>query len=228
MFNFTVHNPNNIMVTNGDIYTVPIGVRCASALACKYANIRKFSLPFDWTFPLFPSKVKDVLKNDFKDYIPDVNNDVFVNKYNIVLAHFNPNKQEGIEEYNRRIQRFNAIMTETHKKKYFVYINEDYLYDPEYRKDEFNDKIFNEMLDLENFIKTKYPGIKYTILYLNFRKENIPPNSNIINFVLHSDKFYDDCIIAPYENLRNFCGGILALLFGSQLNIGYHFSEFYN
>ena len=54
-----------------------------------------------------------------------------------------------------------------HKKLYFIYINEDYIYDIKYHKNEFNDNIFNEILELESFIKDKYINIDYYILISN-------------------------------------------------------------
>jgi hypothetical protein len=194
---------------NKDINDVP------NALACKYANIRKFSLPFDWNIPLFPNKIQKILENNFDDFIPDVKNNIFNNKYGVHLAHFNSNINDGIDEYKRRIDRFNNIINQS-KKIYFVYINEDYLYDEVYRRDDFNDNIFNEMLELEKFIKDKYINIDYNILYFNFKHHNIPTNSNIINIVLHSTNLYDEECPEAYE-LRPYCGKILAHLFNTNL-----------
>lgn len=217
MFSHTIHNPNNFVISK-DYDIIPFGHRCTSALAAKFANIRKFSLPFDWTSPLLPSNIKRILINNFADFIPDVRNDFFKNKYNIVLSHFDPNINNGIEQYKRRIERFKFIIN-TPKKKYFIYINEDYLYEPAFRRDDINDNIFNEMLDLERYLKKKYAQIDYNILYFNFKKHNIPNDSNIINIILKTDKLYDNYIIAPYDKLRVYCGKILADLFNTHLTI---------
>jgi hypothetical protein len=189
--------------------------------------MRKFSLPFDWTIPLFPSKIQKVLDNNFEDYIPDVKNGVFVNKYDFELAHFNEDIDKGIEEYKRRIERFRDIIKHP-KKIYFVYINEDYFYDEEYRLNDFNDNIFNEMLELEKFIRNKYIGIDYNILYFNFKHHNIPSDSNIINVILHSTDVYNTRRASPYEDFRNFCGKILSEIFNTHLNTGYDESVFNN
>ena len=226
MFSYKINNPNNFSIT-GDCYVIPFGHRCSSALACKYANMRKFSLPFDWTIPLFPSKIQKVLDNDFEDYIPDVKNGVFVNKYDFELAHFNEDIDKGIEEYKRRIERFRDIIKHP-KKIYFVYINEDYFYDEEYRQNDFNDNIFNEMLELEKFIRNKYIGIDYNILYFNFIHHNIPSDSNIINVILHSIEVYNTRRASPYEDFRNFCGKILSEMFNTHLHTGYDESVFNN
>ena len=226
MFSYVINNPNNFIIDD-DYNVIPFGHRCSSALACKYANIRKFSLPFDWNIPLFPNKIQKVLENNFEDFIPDVYNGIFQNKYGFVLEHFNPNINNGVEEYKRRIDRFIDIMNQP-RKKYFIYINEDYLYDNSYRQDELNDNIFNEMLELEKFIKDKYINIDYNILYFNFKHHNIPTNSNIINIVLHTTNLYDTPNNAPYEDLRNYCGKILAELFNTNCNLGYDCNVFNN
>ena len=226
MFSCTVNNPNQFIIKTDNFIPIPFGHRCTSGLACKYANIRKFSLPFDWTIPLFPSKIKKVLENDFQDFIPDVHNKVFKNIYDFELVHFNPDTDKGIEEYKRRIHRFQEIMKST-TKIYFIYMNEDYLFDKEYRVDEFNDKIFNEMLDLEVFLKEKYPHLDFNILYFNFKSHDVPANSNIINFILHTPNVYDDGANAPYEMLRSYYGYLLSQLFNTPLTCGYSEETFY-
>jgi hypothetical protein len=113
-------------------------------------------------------------------------------------------------------------------KKYFIYINEDYLFDNAYRKDEFNDKIISEMLDLEIFLKDKYPCIDYNIIYFNFRAEHIPTSSKIMNIILKTDQVFDNADKSPYEKLRSYCGKILSELFNTEFKPGYDMSVFYN
>jgi hypothetical protein len=108
-----------------------------------------------------------------------------------------------------------------------VYINEDYFYDEKYRQNDFNDNIFNEMLELEKFIRNKYANIDYNILYFNFIEHNIPADSNIINIVLNSTNIYNNTN-SPYEELRNFCGKILSELFNTDLLPGYDKNVFNN
>jgi len=226
MFSYVINNPNNFVIKN-DYVVIPIGHKCASALACKYANIRNFSLPFDWVSPLFPNKIQKVLENNFDDFIPDVYNGIFYNKYGFILYHFNSNINNGVEEYKRRINRFINIINQP-KKIYFVYINESYLYDNSFRQDEFNDNIFNEMLEFEKFITNKYINIDYNILYFNFKHHNIPTNSNIINIVLHSTNLYDTYDSSSCEGLRHYCGKILTELFTTNLTLGYNANDFNN
>jgi len=228
MFSHTINNPNNLVVDDygNEITVIPFGHRCTSALACKYSNIRKYSLPFDWIMPLFPNKIKNILENNFDDFIPDVRKEVISNKYDVTFHHFNSDHDKGIEEHNRRIERFTKIINDN-KKKYFVYINEDYLYDANYRDDVFNNNAFNEMLELEKYLKSKYINIEYTILYLDFEHHEIPSNSNIINVVLNSTKVYNNRNVSPYEDFRNYCGKILSELFNTTLTLdGYNSSIF--
>jgi hypothetical protein len=215
MFSHTINNPNNFVIET-DYHIIPSGSKCCSALACKFANLRKFSLPFDWSIPVFPAKIQKVLENNFDDFIPDVRNRKFKNKYGIGISHFNPNIDMGIEEYKRRIIRFNDIINQP-KKIYFVYINEEYLYNRSYRTDKFNEVIFNQMLEFEKFIKNKYTNINYNILYFNFIQHNIPAHSNIINIVLQTDKLYTVTQESPYNEFRIYCGKILAELFNTNI-----------
>jgi len=217
MFSHDIYNPNNF-VTSKDYDIIPIGHRCSSAIACKFANIRKFSLPFDWNIPLFPNKIIKVLENNFDDFIPDVHKGIYKNKYGIHLAHFDRNISNGIEQYERRIKRFNFII-KTPKKKYFIYINEDFLYDVNYRRDELNASVFNELLNLEQFIKKKYTNIDYNIIYLNFKQHVIPTDSNIINIILHSSTLYDTYIDSEVAQFRIYCAKILADLFKTELKL---------
>lgn len=225
MFSYIINNPNNFVIKN-DYLIIPFGHRCSSALACKYANIRKFSLPFDWGRPYFPSVIQKVLENNFDGFTDFTYTGKYTSnlRYNFGSTHFNANTPEALK---RRIDRFNDCITQP-KKIYFVYINEDYLYNNSYRENEFNDNIFNEMLELEKFITNKYINIDYNILYFNFKHHNIPTNSNIINIVLHTTNLYDTDNGAPFEDLRNYCGQILAELFNTKLTLGYSVKDFEN
>ena len=213
-------NPNIIINNTEDYYVIPFGHRCSSALAIKYASLRKMSLPFDWAFLCFPEKIKNVLENNFKDFIPDVHNNIFGNKYDFWLSHFNNNIDEGIKQYERRIERFKKII-KGDTKMYFVYINEDYLFDEKYREKEFNDNIFSQMLELELYLKKKYLKINYNILYFNFLEHKIPKESNIINIVLNTNITYNQIPGSPYETLRTYCGKILSIIFKSEFKPGY-------
>lgn len=222
MYSHTIHYSNPFVIEN-DSFIVPFGIRCTSALACKFANIRKCSLPFDWVTPLFPNKIQKILENNFEDFIPDVHHGIFHNKYDITLTHFNPNIDTGVEEYKRRMERFNNMMNQS-KKIYFIFINEDYLYDEKYREDEFNNTMFHEMLELEQFMKKQYTTINYHILYFNFKHHIIPTDSNIINIELHTTMYGTNYI----EEFRLYCGQILAELFNTIISYGYSEAIFHN
>ena len=67
-----------------------------------------------------------------------------------------------------------------------------------------------------------------SILYFDFKHHNIPINSNIVNIVLHTTKFYNKSSGSPYEPLRIYCGKILAELFNTNLDPGYNAKFFKN
>jgi len=222
MFSYTINNSNNLKITNHNYHVIPFGHRCGTAISCIYANIRKFALPFDWGIPWFPSTIHKVLQNNFDgiyDFTYHENSHNCINKtYNIGTQHFN-NLNEYVIKLTRRVNRWNHILQDPSHHIYFVYINEDYLYDPNYRTNKFNEKNFKEMVELECFLKQKYINLDYTILYFNFVKHDIPINSKIINIVLQSEIIYDKSIDSPFEKLRIFCGEILSNLFHTDLNV---------
>jgi hypothetical protein len=217
MFTYKINNPNNLKIENNNSIVIPFGMRCTPAIVCKWAQLRKIALPFDWTIPTLPDKIKNVLENNFDEFIPDIPRTYF-NKYGIGLAHFNKNIPEGIEQYKRRIDRFNNIINSSNKK-YFIYINEDYLFDTKYRVEDFNQKMFKDMLELEIFIKEKYTNIDYTIIYFNFTEEKIPSNSNIFNIAINTSQYFELASAAPYHEFRIFCAKILAELFNTEYKL---------
>jgi hypothetical protein len=221
MFSYSINNPNNFVIQKTDYNVIPIGNKCATAIACNYANIRKMSLPFDWIVT-FPNQIQQILENNFHDFIPDVHNKVFSTKYKFVHIHFNPDVDTGIEECKRRIERFNVIINQP-TKIYFFYIHEAWLYNDKHREDQFNNNIFNKMLALEVFLKQKYTHIDYNILYFNFKHHNIPTNSNIINIVLHTTNVYDNAKDdAKRRQFLRFCAQIITKLFDTKLTLEGH------
>lgn len=216
MFSYTINNPNNLVINNNNFHAIPIGYRCSTAIACKYAKIRNFSLPFDWGIPWNPTKIQTILENDFQNFcnFESINNsNIMYNKtYDFQSGHFTNENNVLNETFHRRIDRFNNIMNES-TKKYFIHINEDFIYSTYHKTYEFCNNIFNELLEFEDFIKKKYTNIEYNILYFDFNKHNIPKNSNIINIVLNSNVIYNTVHESPYEEFRMYCGQILSELF---------------
>ena len=225
LFSHDLINPNNLIIDKENSDFIPFGRRCTSAIACNEAKLRVFSLPFDWVAPLFPYKIHNVLKENFNDFFPDRTGRTrfgrrkLMNKYGIKFPHYPKNKTMGDQQLTRRIDRFNEIMVNS-KKKYFIYIDEDYFYHEEFRTKEFNDTIFNDMLNLEVFLKNKYENLDYCILYFNFVDITIPQDSKIIQIKLHSHNHYNCTTEALKKRIervinrfRGYCGELLGELF---------------
>ena len=210
-----IYNPNSIVLNFEKYFVIPFGPRCTSAMITKFACLRKISLPFDWCAMIYPQMIKDVIENNFNNFIPNVKNNIFCNKYNFTLHHFNSDIEEGINEYTRRIERFRNLMN-VKDKIYFIYVNEDYLYNINFRNINFNNDIFNQMLELESYLKNKYVNLNYTILYFDFIKHDIPKESNIINIVLESNIYYNEEKRKIYRMFRNYCGKLLSEMFKTK------------
>ncbi len=226
MFSHVINNPNNVELDIKDVNVIPIGYQCGAALACKYANIRKLSLPFDWLYPLTPNKIRSVLENNFDNFIPDIKNGINYNAYDIKFIHFNHNIDVGIEDLKRRIIRIQHMLN-SNKKIYFIYVQDEYYFNSKHRNKEFDDNLFQEFLDFEYFIRNKYQNINYNILYINFNKHNIPMNSNIIEFVVTTDIFYDGDHTQKIFDFREYCGIILSEIFKTNTSFGHNHDIFY-
>jgi len=225
-FTHSLANPNDLIIAKDDFHCVPFGNSCSSALACKYAGIRKASLPFDWAARTTPRKIKEVLESDFSDFIPDVHNNIFINKYDLSLPHFNPIVDDGIKETNRRIHRLLDILGST-TKIYFVYVNDAYLVNGNYRQSHYTDTFFREMVDLELFLKKKFSAIDLVILFFDFKNHALPEDSNIVEFVINPSQLYDSDSMFAAEALRKHIGHTLAELFDTRFKAGFSGDEFY-
>jgi len=199
---------------------IPFGSRCTSAVVCHYAQLLKESLPFDWTIPLLPCKTQQILEQDFKDFIPsNIGEKGANNKYGVGLAHFSAHEshQDGINIYNLRIDRFQALLnSSTHK--YFVYVNEDYLYKSEYRNEHFNKQTFEEMLLLEGYLKGRYPHFTFNILYFDFVQHDIIENSSIVPFFIKTGKYWSEGVHSNYSSFRKYIGKVLSELFNTEFD----------
>jgi len=221
MFSYTEHVASKKIkfVPTNNYTIIPFGHRCTSAIACKMAGLRNFSLPFDWINSGYPYKLQHVMMKDFKNYIPDEyqdNQEAVMNKYDILLAHVNKNRDAGVTEYERRIERFRNIMKDD-STKYFVCIYEDYLYNTMHRKKYYHNNVFNGILEFEKYYKTNY-GDNFNIIWFDFIKHKIPDDSNIILYVVDPDKLYDDFEGSSYGAFREFCGMTLQKIFNTTFS----------
>lgn len=195
-----------------DFRVIPIGLRCTSAIATKSAGLRQCSLPFDWLDKAYPIKVRNVLEADFADFIPDVYQGQFINKYEIHFPHFNPDLEKGIQECVRRMDRFRSML-QTESMIFFVYVNEDYLYNPMFRDPYVNQKMFEHMEEVDALLASKVCH-QYKILYIDFvQHESNSDTSHIESIVLKSTQYYACEEDAPFHDYREMCGRLLSRYF---------------
>ena len=202
-----------------DAVFFPIGHKCSSAMALNVVGMRHFSLPFDWCEHLFPKKVIEIFEDNFEKFIPDddlvcVNTDwgyYHKNKYDVHISHIDIGKiAETIASYKRRILRAIDLLNGT-KTLLFLYINEGYLWNKDFRDEDFNKKTFEELVELDTYIKTRYPELKYKILFIDFVKHDVPPTSNIVNMIVKSTHLYDVHIDNIVSEFRIHCSKLLHL-----------------
>jgi hypothetical protein len=220
MYTHTFNNPNNIKIN--DLYNydiVPIGNRCYTASSCIRANLRVYSLPFDWICHTLPSTLKEILENDFNGFIPDVINSSFINKYDISFPHFDEDIDKGILDTTRRIERFKTLLKSS-PKIYFIHLSFDYIIDKSWQTNEFNHNLMSNFVDLDYFLRKKYPHLNYTLIVFTFKKyDYLPRDSNIFQIVLtcnepyNFDSFDEKKFTKMTHELIEHCGNILKQLF---------------
>lgn len=205
---------------NTDKYVVvPFGHRCTSAIACKMAGLRSFSLPFDWINSGYPRKLHNVMRHNFIDFVPSEyqdNQEAVMNKYDILLAHVNKNRDEGVEQYNRRIQRFREVM-QSDKLVIFVSIYEDYLYNQMHRDEEYHNDVFQGLIETEQFCK-RIRNPPCLFIHIDFVERKVPKDSNIVQVIVKPDKLYDSFEESSYGGFREYCGQILQKVFDSSFS----------
>lgn len=155
---------------------IPIGVDCGMANFLKKYKLRNCALPFDWVVSY--TGVSNCICNDFNLFTNPLNNNK--NIYDIYFVHdFNhENINDDTEKYNRRIQRFKNILTETTEEVIFCRKGHAYHHHKE------NNIVANEIEETEKLntiIKYQYPLLKYKIILILVCGNCIGHNEKITN-----------------------------------------------
>lgn len=93
---------------------IPCGIDCGLTGLLKKYNLRHFSLPFDWSVSY--GGIFNIIKNDFKEFIPTNNNKI--NKfYNYTFLH--NDFPEDSEKIKRRCKRLLDLLETTKEEVIF-------------------------------------------------------------------------------------------------------------
>lgn len=174
---------------------IPIGIDCGIAEILRKYKIRTMAFPFDWIVSYFG--ITKILKNDFKDYIPDIKDSVgiydgchniFNHFYGTKFIHDKFPEKEEYDKYERRINRFKDILNNSTDEIIFFKKGHAYHNHGEYN---FKDDI-DDVVELNNYLKDNYINLKYKIV-LVLLCYNCYCNNNL-------EKIKDDKIIV-YKHL---------------------------
>jgi hypothetical protein len=183
---------------------IPIGIDCGNADFFRQNNLRNAAFPFDWT--LTYGGVSNIIKNEFIDFLPNNNNELFISKYNVNFTH--NHFPEDNEKMIRRIERFKHILENSEEKITFVRKGHAYHHHKEC------EQIKNDLLDAEEldfYLKSKYPNLKFEIIVILVCGSCFDSNAN---YTIISDdiKVYNIATpIVDNDKYKNLCKEIFTL-----------------
>lgn len=147
---------------------IPIGGDCGVAEMTKKYGLRKYAFPFDWICTY--NGISEIIKNDFKYFLPDLKEiedlniidgcpNVFNHNYGIKFIHDKLELPEENEKYERRIKRFKEILRNPPNEK-IIFLKKGFNYHniDEYElkseiedAKEFNKYLQNNYKDFKNY-----------------------------------------------------------------------------
>ena len=144
---------------------IPIGVDCGLADYLKKYNLRKFSLPFDWTVTYHG--VSKCIADDFTNFIPKRTERI--NDYGVFFYHdFSINTYESDKiKYNRRILRTKNLLESANEPVIFVRKGHAYHHHNEHHPRFVSIKNdIDDAEDLDKVISRKYKDLSYRIIVI--------------------------------------------------------------
>ena len=170
---------------------ISIGHRCTSQIAINnHFKAKQLTSPFSWVNNYNVRNIVDIIENNFLTYLENsVSGKTHLEenlnyKKGSSFGHYDIKNELIINSFSRKINRFINILNDKQNLYLFVYINEDYLYNEDYRNNV--DENYENLMDLNNLILNKYPCLKFNILNICFKERD--NYKNIIN-VLYDIKF---------------------------------------
>lgn len=154
---------------------VSIGVDCDTARILKQQGKRKIGFPFDWTVSY--KDISDIFKNGFVGYGENVkpihhekfNSEVQVNSpYKILFLHHRG--ADHLPQCIRRTERLKMLMEDGSKELILVRAGHRDGHHEELNYIKIDSPHFDEtkdMMEIKNFIISKYPDLKFRIYLYN-------------------------------------------------------------
>lgn len=143
--------------------------------------MRTEAYPFDYCNSFNLSNVLFAIQNYFGSFVPDSGR---LNRYGICIKHLDDLTNDELKVYFRnRIERFINILKTTNRIL-FVYVNEDYLYDKQYRDN--SDQMYGDAEAFCHYLQNVYPDLNFQILY--FDSVYRPSTQTIINVFINIPK----------------------------------------
>jgi len=188
---------------------IPIGVDCGNAGFLKENNLRSSAFPFDWIVTY--DGVSKIIKDNFKGFVPNNNNNLFNSNYNTLYINSHNYFPNDIEKIVRRINRFKEILENS--KEEIIFIRKGHA--PHHHQEQSARScciVKNDIKDAEELdiiLKEKYPELNYKIIIILIcgscfdTNKTYKPTSNNIKIHNIATSKVDD------EKYKNLCKKIL-------------------
>lgn len=172
--------------------------------------------PFSWVNCYSCKNILDILENKFEHFLEnqlpkgkvnDNTKDIYkINEYS--FAHYNMCLSETIKSFERKIQRFLSYINDDTSNILFVYINEDYIFNEDYR--DYDDENYEYLKKINDYLSLNYPKLKFTIFNIVFKKRENYKNIDNIFYIPKKFKYVNlKSKTKVYPTFRKECQNIL-------------------
>jgi len=202
---------------------VSLGHRCTSQIAINYvsnnSNCIGETSPFSWVNNFNANNIHQVIETNFTTYLSNIEKEPYHLDINLPLksshgfGHYDLSDKRVQESFERKIHRFMNTLNNDNRNILFVYINEDFLYNEDYRL--YDDRIYEDLKILHDFIENRYPKLKFKLFNIAFNeKDNYKNITNVYykpkKIISKKDWHENMSIRSNLENeFRGDCGQLL-------------------
>lgn len=184
---------------------ISIGGWCGNVISLRYNNLYNEAFPFDHIRSTF-NGIINCIETNFSNFFPEnikLDNFPFYNWHSFRgkyfgFYHHDLTQKKVIEDFNRRIQRFNSLLENT---------NEDLVFLRTISTHNFNDEL-DIYQDFIKLIENKYPKLNFILIFIIPGQDNTQYYKNLDSktfiFTLDDNSEINDNLGIEYKPIYDF------------------------